>query len=89
LGLGHFHETFRFISVSRSRIVSSTPWTGDQFVARPLLTAPDDCDYDEVGGMNGFGRGNRSAQRKSDPTPHCPPQIPLARPGPPRREASD
>jgi hypothetical protein len=42
---------------------------------------------------NGFGRGNRSTQRKPAPTPFCPPQIPLARPGhepgPPRWEASD
>jgi hypothetical protein len=29
----------------------------DQLVARPLLTAPGDCDDGEVGGMNGFGRG--------------------------------
>jgi hypothetical protein len=65
---------------------------GDQLVARPLLTAPDDCD-DEVGGMNGFDRGNRSTQRKSAPTPFCPPEIPLAipgcEPGPPRWEARD
>jgi hypothetical protein len=27
---------------------------GDQLVARSLLTAPDDCDDGEVGGMNGF-----------------------------------
>jgi hypothetical protein len=93
LGLGRHHETFRFISVTRFRTVSSTPWTGDQLVARPLLTAPGDCDDGEVGGMNGCGRGNRSIRRKSAPTPLCPPQIPLARPGrepgPPRWEASD
>jgi hypothetical protein len=55
------------------------------------------CDYDddddeddgEVGGMNGFDRGNLSTQRKPAPTPLCPPQIPLARPGPPPWEASD
>jgi apolipoprotein N-acyltransferase len=35
-----------------------TPWTGDQLVARPLLPAPGDCDDGEVGGMNGFDRGN-------------------------------
>jgi hypothetical protein len=35
----------------------------------------------EVGRMNGFGRGNRSTRRKPAPTPLCPPQIPLARPG--------
>jgi hypothetical protein len=52
--------TLSVFSVTRSRTVSRTPWTGDQLVARPLLTAPGDCDYDgEVGGMNGFGRGNR------------------------------
>jgi hypothetical protein len=93
LGLGHLHKTFRFISVTRSRTVGRTPWTGDQLVARPLLTAPGECDDDEVGGMNGFGRGNRSTRRKPAPTPLCPPQIPLARPGresgPPRWEASN
>jgi hypothetical protein len=50
-----------------------------------------DCDG-EVGGMNGFGRGNRSTRRKPAPTPLCPPQIQLVRPGrepgPPRWEAS-
>jgi hypothetical protein len=68
LGLGRLHETFRFISVTRSRTAGRTPWTGDQLVTRPLLTAAGDCD-DEVGGMNGFGRGNRSTRRKPDPTP--------------------
>jgi hypothetical protein len=51
---------------------------GDQLVARPLLTAPGDCYDGEVGGMNGFGGGNRSTLRKPTPTPLCPPQIPLA-----------
>jgi hypothetical protein len=64
LGLGRLHETFRFISVTRSRTVGRTPWTSDQLVARPLLTAPGDCDDEEVGGMNGFGRGNRNTRRK-------------------------
>jgi hypothetical protein len=81
LGLGHLHETFCFISVTRSRTVSSTPWMGDQLIARTLLNAPGDCDDDEVCGMTGFGRGNRSTPRKPSPTPLCPPQIPLARPG--------
>jgi hypothetical protein len=58
--------------------------------ARPLLTAPGDCDDGEVGGMNGFGRGHQSTRRKPAPTPLYPPQIPLARPGreplPPRFE---
>jgi hypothetical protein len=80
LGLGHLHETFRFISLTRFRTVGRTPWTGDQLVSRHLLTAPGDCD-DEVGGMNGFGRGNRSTRRKPAPTLLCPPQIPFARPG--------
>jgi hypothetical protein len=80
-GLGHLHETFCFISVTRSRTVGSTPWTGDQLVARHMLTGPGDCDDGgEVGGMNGFGRGNRSTRRKPAPMPLYP-QIPLARPG--------
>jgi hypothetical protein len=66
---------------------------GNQLVARHLITASGDCDDDgEVGGMNGFVRGNRSTRRKPAPTPPCPPQVPLVRPGrepgPPRREAS-
>jgi hypothetical protein len=94
LGLCSLHKTFRFITGTRSRAVSSTPWTGDQLVTRPLLTAPGDFDDDgEVGEINGFGRGNRITRRKPAPTPLCPPQIPLARPGrepgPPRWEASD
>jgi hypothetical protein len=36
LGLGHFHETFHFTPVTRSRTVGKTPWLGDQLVARPL-----------------------------------------------------
>jgi hypothetical protein len=30
-------KTFRFTSVTRSRTVGRTPWTGDQLVARPLI----------------------------------------------------
>jgi hypothetical protein len=41
LDLGRLHETFRFISVTRSRTVSRTPWTGDQLVARPLRVCPE------------------------------------------------
>jgi hypothetical protein len=59
----------------------------------PIVPAPGDCEDGEVGGMNGFGRGNRSTQRIPAPTPLCPQQITLARPGrqpePPRWEASD
>jgi hypothetical protein len=91
LGLGRLHKTSRFISVTRSRTVGSTPWTGDQLFARPLLPAPGDCD--EVGGINGFGSGTRSTRRKPAPMPLCPSQIPLTRPGrepgPPRWESSD
>jgi hypothetical protein len=91
LDLGRLNLTFRFISVTISRTVGRTPWTGDQLVARPLLTARGDCD-DEVGAMNCFGRVNRSTRRKLAPTPLCSPQIPLARPGrepaPPRWETS-
>jgi hypothetical protein len=80
LGLGRFHEAFSFISVTRSATVGRTPWTCDQLVARPLLTAPGDCDDDgEFGGMK-IGSRNRSTRRKPAPTPLCP-QIPLARPG--------
>jgi hypothetical protein len=57
LGLGRHHETFRFISVTRSRTVGWTPWTCDQFVARPLLTTPGDCEDGEVGGMKRFVAG--------------------------------
>jgi hypothetical protein len=64
LGLGRLHETFRFISVTRCRTVGRTPWTGDQLVARTLLT---DRDNDEVGGMNGFGRGNQKYSEKTCP----------------------
>jgi hypothetical protein len=67
-----------------------------QSALRPLLAyVPElgDCENKEVGGMNGFGRGKRSTRRKPAPTPLCPPQIQLTRPGrepgPPRWEASD
>jgi hypothetical protein len=68
LGLVSLHETFCFISVSRSRTVGRTPWTGDQLVVRPLLTAPGDCDDREVGGMKDFGRETRSTRRKPAPS---------------------
>jgi hypothetical protein len=93
LGLGRLHETFRFISVTRSRTVGRTPWMGDQLVARLLLTASGDCNDVGVGGTNGFGRGNQNTRRNPAPTSLCPPQIPLTRPGresgPPRWEARD
>jgi hypothetical protein len=61
LRLGRLHQTLRFISVTRSRTVSSSPWAGDQLVARPLLL---DCDDGgEVGGMNGFGRKPKYSEK--------------------------
>jgi hypothetical protein len=92
LGLDRLHETFRFISFTRSRTVSRTLWTGDQLVARTLLTVSVDCDDGEIGGMK-ISRENRSTRRKFAPTPLCPSQIKLAiperEPGPPRWGASD
>jgi hypothetical protein len=40
---------------------------GDQLVARPLLTAPDDCDDEEVDGMNGFCQGKPKYSKKTCP----------------------
>jgi hypothetical protein len=67
LGLGRLLETFRFISVTRSRTVSRTPWTGDKLVARPLLTAPGDCDDGEVVGMKRFMAGEPKFSEKTCP----------------------
>jgi hypothetical protein len=59
----------------------------------PIVPAPVDFEDGEVSGIKGFGRGNRSTRRNPAPTPLCPPQISLSRPGsepgPPRWEASD
>jgi hypothetical protein len=70
LGLGHLHETSRFILVTKSMTVSSTPWTGDQLIARTLLTAPGDCDDDEVSGMNGFLAGETEVLGENLPRCH-------------------
>jgi hypothetical protein len=43
---------------------------------RPIVPAPADDDYGEIGGM--IGRGNRSTRRKPAPVPLCPPQTPHA-----------
>jgi hypothetical protein len=68
LGIGRLHETFSFISVTRSRTVSRTPWTGDQLVAKTLLTAPGDCDDNgEVSGMNDFWQGKPKYSEKTCP----------------------
>jgi hypothetical protein len=66
LALGRLDETFLFIPVTTSRTVSRTPWTDDQLVARPLLTAPGDCD-DEVGGTNGFWQEKPKFSEKTCP----------------------
>jgi hypothetical protein len=65
-GLSRLHETFRFISVTRSRTVGRTSWTGDQLVARPLLTALGDCD-------ERFWQGKPKYSEKScpDTSPTC------------------
>jgi hypothetical protein len=87
LGLGRLHKTFRFISFTRR--VGRTPWTGDQLVARPLLPASGDREDGELGGMNCFGRGNRSTRRKPVPTSLYPLLArPGSEPGPPRWEAA-
>jgi hypothetical protein len=46
---------------------------GRHFYSSLINCDDDDDDDDEVGGMNGFGRGNRSTRRKPAPTPLCPP----------------
>jgi hypothetical protein len=43
---------------------------------RPIVPAPGDYDYGEIGGM--IGKGNRSTRRKPAPMPLCPPQTPQA-----------
>jgi hypothetical protein len=56
------------VSVTRSRTVGRTPWTGDQLVATPLLTAPGDYDDDgEVGGMKRFLAGETEYSEKTCP----------------------
>jgi hypothetical protein len=64
LGLGRLHDTFRFISVT-SRRVGRTPLTGDQLVARPLLTAPGDCEDGEFGGMKCGWQGKPKYSEKT------------------------
>jgi hypothetical protein len=64
--------SFRLLDIGQSagllgRVISSSQGL--------CVSAPGDCDG-EFGGMNGFGKGNRSTQRKPAPTPICPPQIP-------------
>jgi hypothetical protein len=71
---------FFFLHIGGGVHTGSTRHCGHSWT---IVPAPGDCEDGDVGGMNGFGRGNRSTRRKPAPTPLCPPQIPLARP---RRE---
>jgi hypothetical protein len=69
--------SFRLLDLGQSagllgRVISSSQGL--------CVSAPGDCDDDEVGGINGLDRGNRSTWRKPAPTPLCPPHIPFARP---------
>jgi hypothetical protein len=82
--------SFRLLDLGQSagllgRVISSSQGL--------YVSAAGDCEDGEVGGMNGFGRGNRSTPKRLAPTPLCPPQISLVRPGqepgPPQWEASD
>jgi hypothetical protein len=54
--------------------IGSTRHCGHQL---PIVSAPDDYDDGEIGGMM-IGRGNRSTRRKPDPVQLCPPQTPHA-----------
>jgi hypothetical protein len=65
--------SFRLLDLGQSarllgRVISSSQGL--------CVSAPGDCEDGEVGGMNCFGRGNRSIRRNPAPTPLCPPQIP-------------
>jgi hypothetical protein len=49
---------------------------GTAVTIRPIVPAPGDYYYGEIGGM--IGRGKRSNPRKPTPVPLCPPQTPHA-----------
>jgi hypothetical protein len=72
-----WHRTF-FFNIGGGVYTGSTRHCGHSWF---IVPTPGDCDDGEIGGINGFGRGNRSTRRKPVPTPLRPPQIPLARPG--------
>jgi hypothetical protein len=66
--------SFRLLDLGQSaellgRVISSSQGL--------CASAPGDYENEEVGGINGFGSGNRSNRRKPTPVPLCPPQIPL------------
>jgi hypothetical protein len=82
--------SFRLLDLGQSagllgRVISSSQGL--------CVSASGDYEDGEVGGITGYGKGNRSIRRKPAQTPLCPQQIPLFRPGreprPPRWEASD
>jgi hypothetical protein len=85
-----FYCYFFYLNIGSGVHTGSTRHCGHYW---PIVPNPGDCEDGEVGGMNGFDRRNRNTRRKPAPTPLCPPQIPLARPGrelgPPQWEASD
>jgi hypothetical protein len=93
------HQKSKFLSANLLALEPFAPFNGVTRGPSPMggtsiFSYIYDCDDDgEIGGMNDFGRGNRSTRRKPAPTPFCPRQIPLAKsgsePGPPRWEASD
>jgi hypothetical protein len=53
------HETFRFSSVSRSRAVGRTPWTGDQLVHkhRKPHTQHKHLNIHALSGIQTYGPG--------------------------------
>jgi hypothetical protein len=55
--------------------LGTTATTGLLYLARVIVKMEKSVEWTV------YGRGNRSTRRKPAPTPICPPQIPLARPG--------
>jgi hypothetical protein len=50
---------------------------GTAATSRPIVPAPGNYDYGEIGGMM-VGKGIRSTRRKPAPVPLCPSQTPYA-----------
>jgi hypothetical protein len=89
-GLGRLYETFHFTSVTRSRTVGRvdrTPWTGDQFVTRPLPVhkhrethATQTLNIHVLSGIRAHGPGVRASEDSSchRPLGYCDrPLLPL------------
>jgi hypothetical protein len=70
LVLGRLLETFRLISVTRSRKVGRIPWTGDQLVSSPLRVCPGWLWGWRSGWIERFrqGKPNHSGKTCSDAT---------------------